>query len=321
MKKPLSFSAYKKYHDCPKMYKFHYIDEDRQGKMTSALSVGTIVDSAVEHILLGKDLCVQSLIDAAKSEDLFFYDYDFDADLVDMDAAEEVARRCGWKGDDFGKAIKGMLAEQENLSKNQTKVLRHVVWESLGVKIFAMIDSFNKWIKPQIKEVHEIQHYLNDGTMHGYLDFTCTLVDGRKVLIDLKTAKSGYDSDAVKRSPQLSLYAAMHDYEYAGFIVLSKTLSKNKVKTCKPCGTEIRGGNTRNCPKCKNKMSVEMSPTSFSQLLVDKVPDWNKELTKEAMRETIEAIDKGVFPRNLNTCYWMYGRECAYIKKCWKLED
>lgn len=325
MDKPLSYSAYKKYHDCPKLYKFYYIDKDRPGRDTSALAIGSIVDESVEWLLKGTiEAAYESIrggIVTAKQKPLMFYPDDLDWDLIDKKAAVKFAKDQGWKGDDLKSALGDFLKDQENLSPAQSLVLDSVVWQSLEVKIFAMVESFEKWILPQIKQVHEIQHHLDDGVTHGYLDFTATLKDDRKVLFDLKTSKMPYAQDAVLKSPQLSLYAAMHDYEYAGYIVLNKSLNKNKVKTCAPCGTEIKGGNTKNCPSCKTPLKVSMNPTSYSQMLVNKVPDWNKALTKEAMRETIEAIDKGVFPSNLNTCFWMYGRDCVYAKKCWRLND
>lgn len=320
MDKPLSFSGYKKYHDCPRLYKYHYIDKEPAGKETSALIVGSIIDDIGMRLLKDPESTydVDKEVKAVYKRNIEFYEDDLDLDLINLETIQEYAKSKGWEGDNIGDALKSFIKDQANLSMNQYEVLKKACWQSLAFKIEAMIESFKKWILPQIAEVHEIQLHLEDEVTHGYLDFTATLKDGRKVLFDLKTSKRSYETDAVLKSPQLSLYAAMHNYEYAGFIVLCKTLNKNKYKTCAPCGHAETGGNRTKCPKCKEKMQVQISPTSYSQMLVDSVPDWNKHLTKEAMRETIEAIDKGVFPRNLNTCYWMYGRECPYVSKCWK---
>lgn len=325
--KPLSISGYRKYHDCPKLYKYHYVDQDRHSQMTSALIVGSLVDSTAEQMLLNRGadwrpgLGKKILIDlwGLLEDRVYFYTDDLDIDLIDVARVKSYAEQLGWTGNDIKKALKDMMQSQDTLSDKQHKVLSQACFQSLETKMYAMVESFEKWILPQIQEVHDIQYHLDDGETHGYLDFTCTWKDGRKILFDLKTSKMPYKQNAVTLSPQLSLYAAMHDYKYAGYIVLVKNLNKNKEKSC-VCGFTATGGNLRKCPDCKATLDVKMDPTSYSQVIIDEVPQWNKDLTKEAMRETIDAINKGVFPRNLNTCTYMYGRECPYIKKCWRIK-
>lgn len=325
MDKPLSFSAYKRYITCPQYYKYSDIDKIPAGRETSALLVGTILDNSIMLLLQGnKDGAEYEIIkgrELAREKNIEFYPDDLDFDLVNIDVISKYAASLGWKGDDIVAALKAMLKEQDKLSEAQYKVLNYACWNSLDVKIQAMYDSFVKWIYPQIKEVHDVQLKLDNGITHGYLDFTATLNDGRRVLFDLKTSKMPYASDAVLKSPQLSLYASMHNYEYAGFVVLVKTLNKNKVKTCNSCEIVERGGNRVNCPGCKKKFDVVMEPTSYSQMLVDVVPKWNKELTNQALSDTIKCIDAGLFPRNLNQCFNMYGKFCPYVNKCWSKND
>ncbi len=322
MEKPLSFSAYKRFTTCPKFYEYHDIKKDRPGKMSSALHVGTFLDTVICDILEKKGgnpvLQLNALIANVRNDDMDFFTDDLDLDLISKERISKVARDLGWKGDNLGDALKDLMKDQTNLSVNQRKLLNAATWDSLQVKCQAMLASFQKWILPQIKEVHEIQTHLDNGKVHGYLDFIVTLTDGRKVLFDLKTSKMPYKKDAVLTSPQLSLYAAMKDVEYAGFIVLVKNLNKNKEKSCSTCNFTVSGGNRVKCPTCKTNMNVLSNPTSFSQLLVDKVSKWNKDLTTEALHETIQCIDNGVFPRNLNQCQYMYGKPCLYIDKCWK---
>lgn len=312
----LSFSAYKKYHDCPRLYKFHYIDNDRVGKETSALIVGSIIDSAVMAELSKTPFNLKEAIKNARKKDLEFYPDDLDFDLVSIETITRYAKALGWRGNDIKETLKTMLGAQKDLTENENKVLRAACWQSLEIKILAMLESFTKWIAPQIKEIHDVQLHLENDAMHGYLDFTATMQDGKKVLFDLKTSKRSYEADSVKKSPQLSLYAALHDYKYAGFIVLSKTLSKNKLATCS-CGFSEEKSRKSKCPNCGKTLKTKINPTSYSQLIIDAVPDWNKLLTKAAMRETIDAINAGHFPRNLNACFWLYGRECPYVNKCW----
>jgi len=317
MDKPLSYSAYRDYHVCPHYYKLKRVDKQPSGKDTSALAVGTILDEAVGALLTGEEYDIDKAITTASMRDLGFYLDDFDADLINMDELMVLAKELGWKGDDLEGAIKSFLKEQDNLSTKQQELIQLAVWGCLRVKIHAMYDSFVKWIYPQIDKVHDIQTHLDNGAIHGYLDFTATLKDGRKVLFDLKTSKMPYATDAVKHSAQLCLYAAMHDYEYAGYIVLSKTLRKNKHKTCE-CGYETSGGNRKKCPDCGSQLSVTMNPASYSQILVEPVPKWSKDLTIKAMTDTIKCIDDKCFPRNLTACKWMFGKPCPYIDKCWR---
>jgi len=121
------------------------------------------------------------------------------------------------------------------------------------------------------------------------------------------------------KSPQLALYCGIENYDYAGFIVLNKTISKNKVKTCVNCPEiRIEGGNTRKCPSCKDNLDFKINPTSYVQVLINKMPKRNITLTAEAIRATIDNIRENRFPRNLDTCSWIFGKPCTYFDKCWK---
>jgi hypothetical protein len=321
MDKPLSFSGYKRYTTCPQFYKYHDVEQYRPGGFTSALAVGTICDEIVGKKLQGKqvDNWRDSFDYVSKyiEQRVEFFSDDLDTDLVDLSEVEKTARRMGWKGDDIKSALNDMTKSQDTLSVKQHILLSATTWDSLHVKIVAMLDSFDKWISPQIVSADHIQHELNERGIRGFLDFTCTLRDGRKVLMDLKTSKMPYAKDAAQYSPQLALYAALMGFEYAGFIVLVKTLNKNKTKKCTVCDYSTTGGNRLKCPKDKSELSVTMEPTSYSQLLVDSVSKQTKELTLNAMADTIKAIDKGVFPRNLNACGYLYGKPCIYRDRCW----
>lgn len=319
MDKPLSYSGYKRFTTCPKYYEFYDIKKEKPPGMSTALIVGTIVGDVCEAKLKGIDIDFrEKVLEAIEQyERIDFFDHDLDLDFVDLESVEKFAKEAGWQGDDISAALKDFIKEQKVLSDGQYSVLSFATWQSLDTKMECMIESFNKWILPQIKEVHEIQYHLDDGKTHGYLDFVATMNDGRKVLFDIKTAKAPYDQNAVLRSPQLSLYAAMYDIEYAGFIVLVKSLNKNKEKFCKTCDFTVSGGAKRNCSTCKTPLEYTMKPSSYSQMIINKVPDHNKALTKEAMYDTIKAIDNGVFPRNLNTCFWLYGKFCPYVETCW----
>lgn len=318
MNKPLSISGYKRWHLCPKYYEYYDVNGDRPSANSSPLIVGTIVDDVVMGKLEGRDVNFRELIAKHRGERVKFKTDDLDVDLIDTEQVKKYAKSLGWRGKDITKALKDFMKNQDSLSDNQHEVLSLATWQSLDVKIEAMLAAFDKWIAPKIKRVISVQEHLNDGVTHGYLDFVAETTDGKTVLFDLKTSKMSYDDDAVSFSPQLSLYARMRGADYAGYIVLVKTLSKNKQKWCKTCEYKETGGNRKKCPDCKTELNFKVSPTSYAQYLVAPVTQYNKDLTKHAMDDTIKCINNGVFPRNLNTCKWVFGEPCPYIKKCWK---
>jgi hypothetical protein len=303
---------------CPKYYDYYDNQGDRPDQNSSPLIIGTIVDEVVMGKFEGKDIDFRELLLNYLDKRVKFKTDDLDLDFVDVEHTTKVARDLGWKGKDIGKALKDFMQHQGELSDKQYEVLALATWQSIDVKIEAMLKAFDRWIAPKIKKVISVQEHIDDGKTHGYLDFIAETTDGKTVLFDLKTSKSSYDKDAVLYSPQLSLYAAMKGVDYAGYIVLTKTLTKNKVKTCPVCDFTVTGGNRKKCPEDGADLNFTMNPTSYAQYLVNRVPKHNKELTKTAMYETIKCIDNGVFPRNLNTCKWVFGEPCQYINKCWR---
>lgn len=317
MNKPLSISGFKRFMLCPKYYDYYDNHGDKPSCDSSPLAIGTIVDAVVMDRFEGKETNYQELIVPYRGKRIKFKTEDLDLDYVNLPQVKEYAKTLGWKGKEIGKALKDFMQDQDNLSENQYEVLSIATWQSIDVKIGAMLEAFNTWIMPKIKRIISVQKHLDDGVTHGYLDFIAETNDGKTVLFDLKTSKNAYANDAVLYSPQLSLYAAMENIEYAGYIVLVKTLKKNKDKTCSTCDFKQTGGNRKKCPDCKTDLDFQVNPTSYAQYLVEKVPQHNKDLTTKAMYETIKCIDRGVFPRNLNTCNWVFGEPCPYINKCW----
>lgn len=318
MDRPLSISAYKRFMLCPKFYDYYDNKGERPDQLSSPLVIGTIVDQVVMDSFTGKETDFRQLIIPYLSKRIEFKPDDLDMDYVNIEVVKGYAQKLGWSGSDIETALKDFIKNQKELSENQYEVLALATWQSIDVKIEAMLEAFNKWIRPKIKRVISVQEHLNDEITHGYLDFVAETNDGKIVLFDLKTSKNAYDNEAVLVSPQLSLYAAMKNVKYAGYIVLTKTLSKNKNKACSTCTFKETGGNRKKCPSCKTDLTFKVKPTSYAQYLVSKVSTYNKELTKEAMYETIKCIDNGVFPRNLNNCKWIFGAPCQYINKCWK---
>lgn len=335
MDKPLSFSGYKRFIDCPQFYKYHDIDKDRPGKYTSALAQGTMMDDIFNELLLNPDMDTNTAVATAfekyVDEPMDFFTVDYDPDIIDpaeMAALVLKATAMGWKGDNFNDMIKNLLAAQGNLSKNQEEILRYACWLSIKKKALLWIESYKKWIMPRFEKVHHVQkeftYDIGNGKVRGILDFAATLKDGRRVLFDNKTSKYAYEPDAPLLSPQLALYAHVEKYDYVGFVVMNKQINKNKVKTCQNCGAITKGGKHRTCAevidgaRCHGKFDVKVSPSAYVQIQVEKIPQRNKDLIVQAMNDTISCIDSKQFPRNLTNCNSKFGKPCVYFNKCWR---
>ena len=63
--------------------------------------------------------------------------------------------------------------------------------------------------------------------------------DGKTYLLDNKSSSVKYAEDSAKTGQQLPLYYYIKKDDYkldgVGYIVMSKKINKNKVKTCKKC--------------------------------------------------------------------------------------
>ena len=335
MDKPLSFSGYKRFIECPQFYKYHDIDKDRPGRDTSALLHGSIMDDIMNELLMDPTVNTDSMVAKAFEENvnkpMDFFTVDYDPDIIDpaeMDALVLKATSLGWKGKDFNGLIKNLFAAQGSLSDNQAEILRWACWLTLRKKSLLWVESYRKWILPKIDTVHHVQkqfvYKMEGGEVRGVLDFAATLKDGRRVLFDNKTSKYPYGDNAPLISPQLALYAHLENYDYVGFVVMNKQINKNKVKTCQTCGVAVKGGRHSTCAeeidgiRCGGKFTVEMKPSAYVQFQVEKIPQRNKDLIKEAMNDTMKSIDAGLFPRNLNNCNNRFGKPCIYFKKCWE---
>jgi hypothetical protein len=335
VKKPLSFSGYKRLVTCPKYYQLHDVEKLRPTRKSSALYVGTIFDEVINGVLLNSTVDpyenLKSLILKHKSENCEFFKGDYDADLLeekDVHTLKSYANSMGWKGDNFDELIQHLFDNQYELSDNQYKVLSECTWMSLYRKLEIMVESYIRTIMPKIKEVHFVQKEISvttpSGSIRGFVDFAATLRDGRKVLFDNKTSNMPYLPGAVLESPQLALYSAIEGYEYAGFIVVNKQITKRKKKVCSKCDNDGTGTKFKRCnalinkKRCNAEWDETIDPYSFIQIHVDKMPDNSKDIVMEALDETIKVIDNGVYPRNLNACFKMYGRPCPYMKYCWQ---
>ena len=300
MSKKISYSAWTKYMNCPKMYDFHYNDRLRPQGTSSALVFGVAIDEALNHMLLTKEPSLPKFQEKFKWEDMqevVWDPRDLDYDLF----TEEQLQSIKGKGEAFAS------------------------WACMRIKGRLILDAYNKRIFPLIEEVISVQQNLRDRP--GVLDCVLKLRGNGTVLIDHKTSARPYKDNAVTSDPQLALYAASEGYEKAGFIVMVKEIRKNTKKICKTCN--FNGSFTRHatCPqtvngkRCRGEWDKSFSPEGQIQLIIDDVPKVNKDLIQESLSQVEAGIKAGIFPRNLKACGKMYGKPCPYINKCWKNDE
>lgn len=291
--KKISYSAWKKYITCPKMYEYHYNERLRPTGTSSALVFGTAVDTALNELLLNDKEPVEIFRDAFKWEDMDgveFDDRDLDKDLV---------------GD-------------ANFDSD-----RHAAWASLRVKGRLVLEAYIREFFPLIEEVESVQKDLPDRP--GVLDAVVKLRGLGRILIDHKTSIRPYNPNALGDDTQLALYADSLGIKQAGYVVLIKSIPK--IKVCSKCsfdGTHVRH---HTCPqivagnRCRGSWNTSVSQEGLIQVITGEVPEVNKQLITQSISETERAITAGAFPRNLGACGKIYGKPCPYINKCWKNSD
>lgn len=312
MSKKISYSAWKKYHTCPKYFDFHYNEKLRPIGTSSALVFGVAIDEALNALLLEKKdplPVFQEFFKFENMKDVVWDDRDFDAEILTT----------------------------EQLHKLSIESDSYKSWASMRVKGRMMLEAYIEQIYPLIKEVHSVQKELDDRP--GILDAIVTLEGMGKVLIDHKTSARPYKPTAVVSDTQLALYAASEGLTKAGFIVLVKQIQKNRVKICSKCSFDGSFTRHRTCPKtvdgirCKGAWNETLAPEAQIQVIIDDIPPLNKELITTSIKDTEALIEASTirdsygkivetrFPRNLDACGKIYGKPCPYINKCWKNEE
>lgn len=327
-KKYLSYSGYSTYVTCPKKYDYHYNQKLRSTSEPFHLIFGSAVDKAV-NVLLEQAEDLELAIDVAKEElkrlfsgHVTFLEKDFDADLFTSRTHEELIlklRSCDWKGENPSALCAYLWNEIEigtALKENQMKSLKYLLYFCSVEKISLMLTAFIEYVVPQIENIYAVQKNVK----RGIFDFEADFKGVGRVIADIKTSTSPYESDAVKLSVQLAGYGAVKGM----YIVFNKNINKNRTKECSICKKNGTGQRHTTCNAEINKMRCNgawietISPECVPQFIIDNVPERNREIVEEAYQEVEKAIESGCFPRNLTNCQKQYGRPCEYINLCWQ---
>jgi len=278
---------------CGKMYDIHYNKRLRPKGTTSALLFGVAMDEALNALLLKTGDPVEVF------KENFTY---------------EMCKDIRW----FKADLDPEILTEEQLNKVKGKSEGYITWACMRVKGRMLIEQYIEQIIPLITEVHDVQL---ETTRPGFIDAILSLRGYGMVLIDHKTSSRYYKRDAVTSSSQLALYAKQTGLSKAGFIVLHKQINKNKVKTCRDCGSSTTTSH-KTCNqtvagvRCHGGFDILLNPQALIQVIVDDIPVATQDAVEKSVQQTEKAIAAGSFPMNLNQCDNVFGRRCPYYDLC-----
>jgi PD-(D/E)XK nuclease superfamily len=352
----LSHSASTRYSDCGKSYFFHYIEKLRPEVQSSALLFGTAIDKSAEHYSLTKNFdetielfnkTWQSQVINGKEEDLRFLlnftysDKDLDTDLLRVEDWKLLAEHTG---NSVEEALKEAIYFKNEVGYARMReedqlIFNYANWLCLKRKGRLMLKEFKRVFDENVEEVLGTQVKVdleneNGDSVVGFIDFIFKWKGiAKPVIFDLKTAGREYEDDAVKKSPQLSLYVYAVSEKFdntrtCGYLVLNKNIQKNKKKKCSVCGNDGSGGRFKTCDaitgkdakgkdiRCGGDWIETVYPKAKSQLLIEEVSEVLVEHVVENFNEINKAIKAEVFPRNFSNCIKYGSIKCNFYNLC-----
>ena len=345
----LSHSMVSKYTNCAKEYEYYYVKKIRSKNKSAALLFGSAVDLAFTAILnksnedpitifdknwhfqrVGKDVSY-----LPTCTEIVYSKADFDKDLLSEEALFKMSETLEKEItlDLIEKAIKQKDYVGYNFLPEDIKVIINLAsWHVLYAKGLLMIKALNEDIMPNITEVLGTQVQVNlsneeGDTIIGFVDLVARWKDLKDpVIFDLKTSSIIYEADSVKKSAQLSLYTHALSEEFntrtAGYLVLSKRVTKNRVKVCSKCGNDGSGGRHKTCAqtineiRCNGEFIETISPKCETQVIINEIPQRTEDIVLDNYEHVNNSIKHNVFPRNLNNCHRGYG-PCDYVNLCY----
>lgn len=262
----LSHSAVQKYNQCSLCYDLHYNKGVRLKKTKSSLLFGSILDSALNELLLTKDL--------EKSLEIFQKSWQ----KIDSKTTEY---------------LKSDLDEEllNHFKINHPEIVKE--WRSLQIKGRLFIQQYYHEILPKIKKVIAVQEPISikneeGDEITGFLDLVVEWEDGKIYLLDNKSSSYKYEPDSARLNNQLPLYYYATKKKYKldgiGYIVLMKKINKNRMKICEICQT-INVNSHKTCNqmheteidnigyRCNGKFEITINPTVNIQYVFNEVQE------------------------------------------------
>lgn len=293
-KRQISYSGYNTYHQCPKKFQLHYEDGYRTNYIGSALVFGSMVDFYLNHLLEGTPAPAFEY-----QNDWIIWDkIDYAPKLLNEEQIEYALKYAEAMGYTLGVLDPIMDHLFKKMGKNGCRFLSLMTHEQkmldvvckicIEAKVKLIIDKYKTSILPRLSNIQKVQHPIDfQGIARGFTDFVAEY-DGKLIIFDNKTSKYPYMENSVAQSMQLALYANVLNLDYGGYIVMLKDFSRGEAKI---------------------------------QLIFDKIPTKMKEMTKDAIIKTHEAVNSKIYPPNLSACNSMFGRRCDFYDLCHRNDD
>lgn len=348
----LSHSQVTRFMECPTSWKYHYKGKYRSPLMSSALLFGSAIDAAVTAMMGEKDNSEEVFEKAWRFQDIngkgtylpiatniVYANSDYDSELLHKEDVSTLKEQ--FKIEDPIAEVKKVYDEKDalgfdGLPEDRKKLLNYANWLCLYRKGFLMLTAVREEILPNITEVLGSQVYVkleNEGgdSIIGYADLVVRWKGYEvPIILDFKTSTRDYDKDSVLTSPQLTLYVhALHEQfktRKAGFVILYKTVMKNKTKFCSKCGHDGTGKQHRTCDnedsgsRCKGDWIAKLNPKVRTQVIINDIPEQTENIVMDNMDYINQAIANGVFYRNFSSCVRPWGK-CTFFDLCYKGKD
>ncbi len=350
----LSHSSVSRYLKCAKSYEIHYKQKLRPTGTSAALLFGSALDEALNSVLLkdGKDpyKVFMSKWDTAyinkiptqlkTSTEIAYAQADFDSsiltdeDLQDLSKALEAEDLAHLDTVDPLHGFDLCLGYKKQagfrpIREAELRYLNQAYWLSCSRRAKYIIDAYQAQVMPRIVSVQSVQKTIelkNEGgdSITGFIDLIATLDDGKTYILDNKTSSRPYKDNSVRESPQLALYGYAEEIQYGGFIVMLKSLKKDKTKVCSVCGHRGDTSRAKTCDnttsagkRCNGAWDEVVTPKAEIQIVLDQLPQTTQNLVLENFKDVNSGIKAQFFPKNLHTCDDWYGQPCPYKGVCW----
>lgn len=303
---------------------------------TSALLFGSAIDKACEDYAINKNQSRarhffreewKKIQEGFEEEDgsiskVSFHPLDFDHELLIQSDNEFILK------DTLYETVAALVK-----AGTEKERINYANWISMHRKGIMLVNKFIEWVDENVETILETQSEIEledeDGNkvtgkpdlvikIHGY---------DKPLLVDLKTSARYYERGSVKQSEQLALYymylkaTRYPDMERAAFLVLNKTIKKNRTKTCRKCGN-VTTGREKTCAigtgkaRCHGEFDEVITPEVNLQYIHDEISQEFIDATVEKYNIVKDAIIAKKFEMNLNGCANYYGRPCPYAKFC-----
>lgn len=294
----ISYSAYKKFIQCPQLYKYHYDERLRPTQVSADLVFGVAIDRALNALLLKTG----DPVEVFQNE----FEWKHLSSIV-------------WDKKD----LQFEMFTTEDLHYLSDHPDEYLIYACLRRKGRVMIEAYIEYVLPKIQEVRSVQKELD--SRPGILDAILTIDDHGLVLADHKTSRMPYKEDAIEQDTQLALYSRDQNIQKVAYIVLNKTFKFQKL--CTKCGSDGTSGLHKTCAnilsgeRCHGEFKRAVDKSKIIQLIVQDSPKINADLIEESITIVEEHIKNKQYYRNLGACGNMYGKRCPYYNKCWKNDD